>query len=305
MKIKGSIKKIKPVHLIAAFVFGLVSCTALRFYHCVKLIDVESGFYKETDFTVPLFYVILIAVSLFILVAGFLSGNNNELNKGAIHSNKLLGISSIFLSLGMLIDTVYSSFLALYSSGGSTALSGGFTNLVQSGSLPYKLQSFFAFLSFLFFIVFTVNCFKKDGKITSRRIFALMPVGWACTKMIPLFVKQISFVRVSDLVLQLIVVAFLTAYTLTFAQCLSGIYGDVAQWRLTAVGLVFSLFSIVLNLPKMAFTLIGKSEAYVTSGYPVSYAELFFAVFALILIFSVMQSDNATTETSEDTKETE
>lgn len=303
MKIKGSVEKIKPMHLIVAFVFGLVSCTALRFYHSIKYIDVTNGFYAKTDFTVVLFYVILIAVSLFILVAGFVSGDNRRLSKDTIHSNKLLGISGILLSIGMFIDSIYSSVLSLYSSGGAGAGTDSFTYLMRNGSLPYRLQSLFSFLSFIFFIVFAVNCFRKSGKITSRRIFALMPVGWACTKMIPLFIKQISFIRVSDLILELIIVSFLIAYTLSFAQCLSGIYDEVAQWRLTAVGLVVALFAIVLNLPKLVFTIMGNTEAYVTSGYPVSYAELLFALFALVLIFSMLKKNEAGADTSEEIKE--
>lgn len=301
MKIKGSVEKIKPMHLISAFAFGLVSCTALRFYHSLNYIDITNGFYVKTDFTVVLFYAILIAVSLFILIAGLLSGNNGELSKRTIHSNKSLGFVSIILSLSMFVEMAYSSILGTYSSGQAGSQVDGFAYMMQNGSLPYKLLSIFSFLTFIYFFVFAVNCFKKDGKITSRRIFSLMPVGWACIKMIPLFVKQISFVRVSDLLLEIVVVSFFIAYTLSFAQCLSGIYADVARWRLTAVGLVTALFSIVLNLPKLAFTLIGKSEAYITSGYPVSYAELAFAVFALVLIFSMMKKES--TDTAEETKE--
>ena len=78
MKIKASVEKIKPVHLVSVFIFALISCTALRFYHCLGYIDSASGFYKKTDFTVVLFFAILIISSLFILAAGFLSANNRE-----------------------------------------------------------------------------------------------------------------------------------------------------------------------------------------------------------------------------------
>ena len=286
MKIKGSIEKIKPVHLFSVFVFALISCTALRFYHCLSYIDVTNGFYRNTDFTVVLFYVILIASGLFILAAGFLSASNREFNTQAVHSDKLLGFVSIGLGLSMLIESVYSIVLGSYSSGYQSA---GFSEAMGSGDLPYSLLSFFSFLTAVYFFAFSVNCFRKKGRIIGRGIFSLLPVGWACTKMIPLFVKQISFTRVSDLVLEIALVSFFIMYTLSFAQCCSGVYADVAQWRMTAVGLVTALISLVLNLPKLTFTLIGKSEAYVTSGYPISYAELVFAVFILVLIFVTMK----------------
>ena len=298
MKIKGSVEKIKPVHLISVFAFALISCTALRFYHCLGYIDVTNGFYKKSDFTVVLFFAILIISSVFILVAGLLSANNREFIPEKTRSNKLLGAVSLVVSLSMLIEMVYAIVQGSYSSGAQ-----GFTELMGSGSLPYKLLSLFSFLTSIYFILFAVNCFRKKGKIIARGIWALLPVGWACTKMIPLFVKQISFVRVSDLVLEIAVVSFFVAYTLSFAQCMSGVYSDVAQWRMTAVGLVTALLAIVLNLPKLAFTLIGKSEAYITSGYPISYAELVFAAFILVLIFSFGKSALSNDASSEEIKE--
>lgn len=282
MKIKGSVEKIKPVHLISVFAFALISCTALRFYHSLGYIDVTSGFYKKNDFTVVLFFAILIISSLFILVAGFLSANNKEFIPEKTLSNKTLGIVSLVLSLSMLIEMVYATVQGSFSSGAQ-----GFTELMVSGSLPYKLLSFFSFLTSIYFVIFAANSFRKKGKLIAKGVIALFPLGWACTKMIPLFVKQISFVRVSDLVLEIAAVSFFVAYTLSFAQCMSGIYSDVAQWRMTAVGLVTALIAIVVNLPKLAFTLIGKSEAYITSGYPVSYSELVFAVFILVIAFSL------------------
>lgn len=301
MKIKGSVEKIKPLHLIGAFVFALVSCMALRFYHCISYIDATNGFYTKTDFTVVLFYAILIAVSLFILVAGFLSANTGKFGENTIASNKPLGIAGILLSISMLLESVYSTIRGAYTTG--PVSSGGFSSSMSNGELPYKLLSLFSFLTCVYFLVFAINCFKNESKMSSKRIFALMPVGWACTKMIPLFVKQISFVRVSDLVLEIVVVSMFIAYTLSFAQCISGIYSEVAQWRLLSVGLVTSLFALVLNIPRFAFTLVGKSEAYITSGYPVSYAELIFGAFVLVVIFSMMRKENNASYETEEIKE--
>ena len=152
MKIKGSVEKIKPLHLIGAFVFALVSCTALRFYHCISYIDATNGFYTKTDFTVVLFYAILIAVSLFILVAGFLSANTGKFGENTIASNKPLGIAGILLSISMLIESVYSTIRGAYTTG--PVSSGGFSASMSNGELPYKLLSLFSFLTCVYFIVF-------------------------------------------------------------------------------------------------------------------------------------------------------
>lgn len=288
MKLKCSIEKIKTSHLLTVFIFALVSCTGLRFYHSMNNINCETGFYTNVDFTVILFYAILVFAVLFILIAGFLSADNRKLDDKVIHPNKGLGVVSIFLSLAMLIDTGYSFIMAIseYANGTNVVDDSEYVGLIRNGRLPYSLLSIFSFLACIYFLAFATGVFKKKSKFASNSILALLPLGWACTKMIPLFIKQISFVRVSDLLLEVAVVSLLIAYTISLAQCLSGVYEKEAQWRITALGFAVALVSLVLNIPKLVFVIIGKGETYITSGYPTSYSEIMFAVFALVLIFS-------------------
>lgn len=302
MKLKGSIKKIKTSHLLAVFVFALVSCTGLRFYHSMNNINSETGFYTNVDFTVILFYAILAFAVMFILIAGFLSTDYRKLDDSVIHPNKGLGIVSLFLSFAMLLDSGYSLIMSIseYANGTNVVDDSNYVAVIRNGKLPYALMSIFSFLACIYFFAFAISAFKKKGKFVSNSIFALLPLGWACTKMIPLFIKQISFIRVSDLLLEVAVVSLFVVYTLSLAQCLSGVYEKEAQWRITALGFAVSLISLVLNLPKLVFVIIGKGDTYITSGYPTSYSELLFAVFALTLIFSMRKRGKTVSDCSEE-----
>lgn len=293
MKIKGSTRAIKPEYLNIAFAASFVICLGLRFYHSIKLIDAETGFYSKPNFTVAVFYVILAAVGAFLLIGSFVSKNNGKFDaESVIGKNKPLGAISIILAVSFVTEFGQSVINAIYSVRNSVIETdvSYFAQLMKSGYIPNILVAAFAAFSSLYFMVFAVSCLGKRVKITSKKIFALMPVGWALTKLISFFVKQISFIRVSDLLLEIAAMIFTALFLFSLAQCVSGVYADVAEWRLTGVGLTAALLLLTLNIPRFFLTVFGGS-AHVVSGYPVNYAELFCGIFILALIFSLSKGE--------------
>ncbi len=290
MKIKNTSKALKPKHFYITFAVSLVICLALRFYHSMKLIDTETGFYSPSNFTVTVFYVVLAIAGIFMLIGSFLSANNESFEpENVVGKNRHLGIISIFLSVGFIMEFAQSAVNALYANRQSYygyAETSGMAQLMKNGYVPNLLTSLFALLSALYFIKFAINCFKKNCKISKSKIFVLAPVIWGLMKLISFFVKQISFIRVSDLFLEIASISLALIFLFSFAQCISGVYSDVAQWRITGVGLPAALFLLTLNIPKFVLTLI-DSERYIVSGYPVNYAELFLGIFILALVFSL------------------
>ncbi|MGN0464371.1 MAG: hypothetical protein ACI4GA_06735, partial [Acutalibacteraceae bacterium] len=276
-----------------AFIISLVICLILRFYHSIKLIDAETGFYSSKNFTVPLFYIVLAAACLFMLIGAFLSANNRKLEpEKALTRNKPLGAVSIILSVCFFTESLQSVLTALYSRANSVYVTdvSYFAQSMKNGYIPNILVSVFAVISAAYFIIFAANCLKKECRIASRKIFALMPIGWALMKLVSLFVKQISFLRVSDLFLEIAAMIFTAIFLLSAAQCVSGVYSDVAQWRITGVGLPAALLLTVLNFPKLCLTLFGGDE-HIVSGYPVNYSEFLLGIFIIVLVVSLNRKE--------------
>lgn len=304
IKLKATTDKIKPKVLYITFAAALVISTALRFYHSVKLIDTETGFYAQSDFTVALFYCVLILAGLFFLISSFVSSENRTLDEVAtFRKNIPLGITSLFLSFAFLAEALQSTVNSLEATVSTPmyGTSSTYSQLMKNGYLPYVLSAVFAILSSLYFLILAVNCFKSKCKVVSKKIFALVPVVWTLVKLISFFVKQISFMRVSSLVLEIAALIFASIFLFSFAQCTSGVYADVAQWRLTGVGLTASLFLLMLNVPKIVFTFVSSGK-YIVTDYPVSYAELLLGVFILILIVSLEKRHKNPETSYEDTE---
>lgn len=307
MKIKGSTKAVKPKYLNIAFIASFVICLILRFYHSVKLIDAETGFYTNPNFTVALFFTVLAVGGIFMLVGSFVSQNNGKfVAEKVIGRNKALGIISVILGVSFIMEFgqgIVNSIGSLQNSVITTDVSY-FAQMMKNGCIPNILVAFFAIFSSIYFFVFAESCLGKKVKVTSKKIFALMPVGWALTKLISFFVKQISFVRVSDLLLEIAAMIFAALFLFSLAQCVSGVYADVAEWRLTGVGLTAALLLLTLNLPRFFLTMFGGGT-HVVSGYPVNYAELFLGIFILAVVFSLSKGGEETSvsESEEEAEE--
>lgn len=289
MKIKGTSKELKSKELYIVFAVATVIATALRLYHSVKLIDPETGFYSSSNFTVAVFYGVLIAAGFFLVIGAFVSANNGELEvERTLAKNKAVGISALLVALTFVIEMFQSLVNSLYSLQSSTiyADTSYYAQLMKNGYIPHILVSVFSFLSVIYFIIFAKSCLGKKCKIGSKRIFALMPVLWALVKLVSFFVKQISFVKVSPLLLEISALIFTCIFLYSLAQCVSGVYADVAQWRLTGVGLTAALLLITLNFPKLILTFVSSGK-YIVADYPVNYAELILGVFILAVVFSL------------------
>lgn len=303
LKIKATSKELKPREFYIVYAVATVIATALRLYHSVKLIDPETGFYSSTNFTVAVFYGLLIAAGFFLVLGSFLSANNGQLDaKETFSKNKSVGIAAIILSFAFIIETFQGLVNSLYSLQSSTIYTdmSYYTQLMKNGYIPHILISVFALLSAIYFLVFAKSCLGKKCKIGSKKIFALMPVIWSLVKLISFFVKQISFVKVSSLLLEIAAMIFTAIFLYSLAQCISGVYADTAMWRLTGVGLTASMLLISLNLPKLLLTFISSGK-YIVAEYPVDYAEFFLGLFILSVVLSLGKKS----EKAEDTEKTE
>ena len=288
MKIKENYPAVRYSQPLIVFAVAAVLLTVLRCFQIANDIDASTGFYKSRGFFVILFFVLLFASCLAFAVSSFLSIESRYVGIDKCKSKGFYAITLIF-SLVMFFDGA-SSLIGAYDTAQDTRiLESVFKSMMISGAIPQLLRGIFGLLSGVYFASLSGSLKKADGDTSKHKVLALMPVGWAACRLLNLFVRRISFLRVSDLFLELSMCAFMTLFFMAFAQVASHIYSDDSRWRLAGFGLPAALVAFILSVSRLIFTII-DSEKYIGEDYRFCLADLVFAVFAFALVLTLSKA---------------
>lgn len=297
MKIKNSnntlsIKVTAPIALIAIAFFSV-----FRSIQMAKFIDSNTGFFIGGDALNIIFYVLLILCCLFFVVVSFLSYEGKNVDFIGF-KDKNAGIAAAVFAFSLIYD-FFDSFvesasifteLPFYA---VEKIPDAVKLLMSTGALPYALQSAFALLSALYVILLAKSFLKGSSHAYKHKFIAVAPIAWAGFKMITRFVKQISYIKVSDLFLELMMLACMMLFFVALSQVVSGVYCDESRWRITAFGFSGGVIALCLNVPRFIFTFISKE--LVNAEYPFNIADAFFGIFAIFVALAAIKSAKAVT----------
>ncbi len=285
-KIKGSLSKPEPFAIITAAAISLCALLPLRVYQVTKLIDPETGFYSEDSFTIPLFYILCAVVTAGIVAMSFLSekaGRTRDIAVKSIPTGILAGITA----LTVMFDSVYRVFSFIELNSAYTELSelSRLQYLSKSGATALLLQAVFGILTAFFFWIYTVSCFNKTTKFNGFTLLSVAPVAWAICRIIARFVRKISFVNISDLLLELFMLVFLITFFMAFAQIVTKVTPEDAAWRLYGCGAPAALLAFLVSVPRLFLIVIGHSDSLV-ADYGFNPCDLAFAVFIPLFLYN-------------------
>ncbi len=292
-KIKGCLSKPEPAALIAIAALSLCALLPLRVVHVTTLIDPTTGFFDKTNFTVPLFYAIGAVVAVVLFALSYLNSKATR-TRDCVAKSKSLGIVSVLTALSIAYSSVigFSEFIQL-NAAYSDAQAVSYTSyLTQSGAAALAVEGIMGLLSVTFFCLYAVSCFKKNFSLSSFALLSVTPTLWAISRIVFRFLEKISFVNVSDLLLELITLAFMIMFTLTFAQIVTGSTPEVCAWRLFGCGLPTAVAAFVTNMPRLFLVVTGKSEL-ITEGYAVELCDIALAVFIPIFLYHTATAKKA------------
>ena len=265
----------------------------------INYIDPQTGFYTGGAVLSWLLYVVVfVPVAIFVVVS-FISRDSTRayLSNG---KNKALAIVCAAFAIVVLWDCVNQLYIYTESYQAIKELSHPtFRILMVSGTIPALVQSFFAFFTAIYIFLFAVDYGWGKKFASKRKILAIMPMGWGIAKLILRFLNEISYVRVSDLFFELIMIGFMILFFVSLAQVSSGVYSDTARWKITGVGLPAALIAIILNVPRLILTYIGDG-AHIVNGYPFYSTDLTFGIFVLAVCLNIILSEEQTEEQTEE-----
>ena len=294
MKIKGTQTSFSLGDFSKILGISTAVAIVLRAIQMAKFIDNETGFATGGKaFSVVLILVIIATVLAFVVKA-FLSAESEKIQLQGVKSKSLGTVTALF-SLSLLFD-----FVSGFTAGGE--VSADLKGLMLTGTMPRFLQSFFALFAAFYFLILANDFLKGKADASKHRVLAIMPVGWAGFRMICRFVRQISFVKVSDLFFELVMLAFMLIFFMAFAQVISGVYSDGFQWRIPAFGASAALIAGMLSVPRLIFTFVGY-ESYINPQHTFQITDLAFFAFVIVLAATAFKNINPYTAYDEENGE--
>ncbi len=290
---KGKLYFVRLKGLLALFVLAFAAAVPIRLYQYFTVIAPSTGFYRSLNWAVYALYIIVGVFSLINIILALLSAEAVQ-SKMPEGKSKLLGVVSIGYAVCFLIDAVMkiSSFALAFIgySAGSVRL-GMWRYITANGYVPVILQAIFALFAAIYFIVFGMSYLAGKDTFRDSKLLALSPMLWAVSKMISGLMKPISYVKVSELLLELFATAFLMITFLSFARVSSQISEKGEMRKIFAYGLPAALFSLVCSVPRFVLVLVGKASALATD-YGVEIMLFSSAVFLLVYICVTMYLGN-------------
>lgn len=282
--IKGSKESAKIAGCLFVFIIAAIGGSIVRCMQLTTYIDPETGFFiSDGDIINVLFYAILAVCALFFCARSFLSADAKKITIGN-DTHKTAAVGTRLFAVALLFDAFNSFFNGIYDVSSSAV---GYTDAMKSGVIPLVLQSIFALLSAIYFFILASDFSKGTAKAYKRKILATAPVCWAGARLIFRFLRQISFIQVSDLLLELVMIAFMVMFFMALAQVASGVYVDNFKWRIPAFGLSAALVGAVLNVPRLIFTFVNSE--LINSEHPFCLADLVFVIFIVTLMVKIKE----------------
>lgn len=289
-----NLKENKEISLYARLPLIFVLCSAaiiaLRAVQMFSCIDRETGFYTGGAFIKVVLYAIVIAACVLFAVTAYLSSETRKVSL-FLKKDRLIVLVSVLLSAGFVFDSLSSLYGALDSQGASSYGVSVFQSMMLSGTIPQFFQSIFAVLSAVYFIIFAKGVIKESNNASKHKLLAVAPVGWAGFRLIFRFVEQISYVRVSELLFELVYLAFAVMFFMAFAQVASGVYVKNVRWRIIGLGLPAALIALMLNVPRLIFALtVGADALY--AKYPFRVSDFILSVFIAVIAVKLIRNEN-------------
>jgi hypothetical protein len=283
MKSKISASYSVPMFIALA---ALLIAVPLRVYQYFNIIDSNTGFYNKTDFSVYIMYAVLGISIIAGILFPFINHSKRIPQTNSKRSPGFLAVS-VVMAVGVIIDSAMQvmTYFDLYNADLTAGTQTVSEYVSSQGGTILLLQAIFGGLSAVYFFVtgLSVGVGGSDG--AKYKIFALVPVIWCIFRLLYRFKRTISFINVSDLLIELFMIVFAMLFFLAYAQVTSKVDGASVYWKMFAYGIPAVLFALVCFLPRLIVTIVGKGSLLSTQ-YGMYYSDIAFAIFAIYNLIS-------------------
>ena len=281
---KLNIQKTDQIDLrLLLCVFGVTTALTaiLRTVQLFTNIEPHTGFFAAVDWSVYVLYgLVLLSAALLMLLPSFSA--RIPASRAVVRRDPALAVTSGLFAAGLLYDAALAvlNIPVLLSENGSLPVGA---LLFSEGLLAEVLRAACGLLGALYMVFTAVSYAKGTRQFAKFRLLALMPLFWAMFRIVLRFMTKISFTMVSELLLELAMLAFMMLFLLSFARIAAAVNPKGEMRKAVRFGLPAAFLAAVIGLSRLVCTVAGKGEL-LADGFPFSFGELGFAAFAAAYI---------------------
>ena len=279
-------KSVNPFVLFIVFIASVILALPLRVYQLMVNVESGTGFWIDrSHFSIYVLYAIAAVGTVLPIVLSLVYKSGLGKVEPVAEKKTLGGVISFAMAIGLLVDAItrYTAFSDLYFgytvSGDSTTM---VSYLSKSGALAMGLEAFFAVVSAIYFIMLGIAWLTEKDP-SEYKLLAVMPVFWAIFRIMHRFMRKISFLNISELFFELLMIVFLMMFFMAFAQITAKVNGKGLEWKLYAYGLPAALFCLICFIPRIVVAILGKGEL-IADGSSVEVVDLTSAAFVLFVL---------------------
>ena len=297
--IKNRLAQNPRLWLLIAAAAGLAVALPVRIWQQLFLVEDYTGFWFDSGHpSIIVLYVFMALPLVASLAVALLTHKAIDVDLTR-RTRKTEGYVSLVAALCVLISCVLALLQAFAADTPGAAM---FFAVLLEGIAGLGVVVFFVNLGL-------VNLFPASN-IYLNRVLTLMPLLWGIGRLLGHFSRTISYLRVSDLFINIMSMVLLLIFFMAAAQVMSGVNAEKKLWRLMTVGLPAAVLLLLAFLPRMVATPI--TNVLPAQDAVLNLADLgvavFIGVFMLTRICAKAQEDEtveeATDEIAEATDET-
>lgn len=275
---------------------ALLVAVPLRVYQYFKVLESDTGFYSKTDFSVYAIYILLGAAMLIGVIIPMIN-KKKMIAVPSVKKSPVFLVVSIVLAITLIIDSAgqLMDYFDLYDVANTSGTAVSDYVKSQGGSL-LLLQSVSGAVAAVYFFVsgLSVGLGNSDG--SRLKLLALTPVLWCIFKLLYRFKRTISFINVSDLLLELFEIVFLMIFFLALAQTTAKIDVKSIFWKNFAYGVPAAMFALMCFLPRLIVMISGNSEL-LNAHHGIAFSDFGVAVY---IIYNLLSRAKAQTSEPEE-----
>lgn len=305
MKITGKSEKLYPLLGLYIAAGLLIVAIPVRLYQHLTIIEQTTGFYKAVDRSVYVMYVLAALAVIASYVVSTLA-KNVPASKSPYRKNKFLAVTSIILGIGTVLDVVSAASSFIINARNFTAAGISILGTADGGQIPILFEAVLGIFAAIYFLVFGISYIDGRTTYSQYKFLAITPFFWAMSRLVVRLISKISYVNVSDLMLELFGIAFMMIFFMSFARISSGLSNKKAMRSVYSSGAVAAFLLGTANIPRLLLYVSGNSGK-ITLGFSLSLCDLAFVFFAAAYIINAYKcaKENDSKELLEETETVE
>lgn len=269
----------------AVFAAAAVIAVILRTVQFFTVVEEnQTGFYTENNWSVYLLYIILAAFVLSSVVLGFFNRKKLDFDREA-KKRPVFGAASLVAGIGAFADGLGSILKVLNNHAPIVEHTYDGAAIWNTDKVIFFAEAAFATLSAIFFLALGLSLISGKTNGSEHKLISLSPVLWCIVRMIFRFSRTISYLNVSDLTFELLMLVFSVLFFMAFAQVNARIDCKNCEWKLAGYGLPAALLAILCFVPRVIVTLSGRTGLLYEYS-PVDFCDLTTAAFIIAAVFT-------------------